>query len=107
MELLSTHSLIKALRGIEQGTIYKFSPERCNQVGDPLVPPLHPFLTSNQPWAMIYIGFGNSYNKGSFYPLNKQQCKDPNLFLAIWAKSTNSHRPSYELDLNAPYCKPS
>jgi len=107
MELLSPHSQIKAVWGIEQGTIYKFSPERCNQVSAPLVPLLHPFLTSNPPWAMIYIGFGNSYNNCSFYPLNKQQCKDPNLFLAISAKSSNSHKPSDELDLNAPYRKPS
>jgi len=33
--------------------------------------------------------------------------KDPNLFLAIWAKSRNAYNKSDGLDLNALYCKPS
>jgi len=39
--------------------------------------------------------------------LRKAECKDPNLFLAIWAQSHNAHNRSDELDLNTLYCKQS
>jgi len=35
----------------------------------------------------------------------KTECKDPNLFLPIWAKLHNPDNPSNELDVNAHYCK--
>ena len=56
---------------------------------------------------MMYIGFGNLPGERSFFGSDREQCKDPHLFLAIWAKSHNTHNESDGLDLNALYCKPS
>ena len=53
----------------------------------------------------MYIRLANNGNTRLY--LTKSKCNDPNLFLAIWAKSRNAHNRSDELDLNALYCKPS
>ena len=55
---------------------------------------------------MMYIGFANGDGL-TYHHLTPEKCKDPNLFLAIWAKLRNAHNRSDELDLNALYCKPS
>ena len=98
-ELSCTPAEIKAV----DETTYEFSTDRCTHVGDPL----HPLLILNYTRNMMYIGFGNFHLGGSFLYLDKKNCKDPNLFLAIWAKSGNAHNKSNILDLNALYCKPS
>ncbi|PUU76809.1 hypothetical protein B9Z19DRAFT_1129183 [Tuber borchii] len=98
-ELSCTPAEIKAVNE----TTYKFSTNRCTHVGAPL-PDLHtPYHTQN----MMYIGFGNYQSGRSFFFLNKEECRDPNLFLAIWAKSLDARNRSDLLDLNALYCKPS
>ena len=98
-ELSCTPAEIKAVRG----TRYQFSTDRCTHVFDPL----NPILFHNGTRNMVYIGFGNYNNTGSSFYFDKEECKDPNLFLAIWAKSLNAHNASDVLDLNALYCKPS
>ena len=55
---------------------------------------------------MVYIGISNEHRIGAGPPDNPE-CKDPNLFLAIWAKARNGNNRSDGLDLNALYCKPS
>ena len=92
-ELACTPAEIKGSRG----TGYEFSTDKCTY-------PLSP-LSSNGTRNMMYIGFANDDGTASYY-LTKSRCKDPNLFLAIWAKSRNAHNESDELDLNALYCKP-
>ena len=82
-----------------EGTEYKFSTDKCTYTIDPL---LNPNGTRN----MMYIGFANGDGLASYY-LREVECKDPNLFLAIWAKSRNANNRSDELDLNALYCKTS
>ena len=98
-ELACTPSEIKFL----EGTTYMFSTDKCFHAVDPLLYP------SNYTGNMMYIGFGNFYGTGSHRNilLDKEECKDPNLFLAIWAKSRNAHNKSAGFDLNALYCKPS
>ena len=80
-------------------TTYKFSTDKCAYSIDPV-------LNHNGTRNMMYIGFAND-NGDLDYHLTKTECKDPNLFLAIWAKSRNAYNRSDELDLNALYCKPS
>ena len=80
-------------------TTYKFSTDNCTYSIDPI-------LNSNGTRNMMYIGFAND-NGDLRYHLTNTECKDPNLFLAIWAKSRNAYNRSDELDLNALYCKPS
>ena len=94
-ELTCTASEINA----SEGTAYTFSTDKCTYSIDPI---LNPNGTRN----MWYIGFANNDGTANYY-LRKTECKDPNLFLAIWAKSRNAHNRSDELDLNALYCKPS
>jgi len=55
---------------------------------------------------MMYIGLATntSYDHNK---LAKRVCKEPNLFLAIRAKSRNAYNRSDEFDLNTLYCKPS
>ena len=102
-ELSCTPSEIEAVGG----SIYKFSTERCAHVGNPLNP-REDLVNFNGTRNMMYIGFGNVVPEtGSFYVFDREKCKDPNLFLAIWAKSSNAHNESDGLDLNALYCKPS
>ena len=81
-------------------TKYKFSTDRCTHVTVPL-------LCNNLTRNMIYTTFGNQYDPDDVYFFDKPECRDPNLFLAIWAKSPNPYNKSDELDLNALYCKPS
>jgi len=99
-ELSCTPSEIEAV----EGNIYKFSTDRCTHVGNPLSP-LPPLPDFNGTRNMMYIGFG--HGGSSFYFFDREKCKDSNLFLAIWAKSSNAHNKSDGLDLNALYCKPS
>ncbi|PUU76811.1 hypothetical protein B9Z19DRAFT_1194474 [Tuber borchii] len=93
-ELSCTPAEIKPV----QETTYEFSTDRCTHIGDPL-----PALNGTQ--NMMYIGFANS--RAANYHLDRDRCKDPNLFLALWAKSRNAHNKSAGLDLSAIYCKPS
>ena len=95
-ELSCTPSEIKDFAG----SIYTFSTEGCTHDTSPLSSP-------NAIRNMAYIGFGNKNYPRNPYFFDKVECKDPNLFLAIWAKSRNAHNRSDELDLNALYCKPS
>ena len=101
-ELSCTPSEIEAVGG----TIYNFSTERCTHVGNPLHP-RNNSLDFNGTRNMMYIGFGNSHTIGSSHYFDKEKCKDPNLFLAIWAKLPNPNNKGDELDINALYCKPS
>ena len=80
-------------------TTYMFSTDKCTYSIDPI-------LNQNGTRNMMYIGFSND-NGDLRYHLTKTECKDPNLFLAVWAKSRNAYNRSDELDLNALYCKPS
>ena len=90
-ELVCTPSEIEAVRD----ATYKFSTDSCTYSYSPLGP--------SGTRSMRYIGFSNN----SANDMAKSECKDPNLFLAIWAKSRNAYNRSDELDLNALYCKPS
>ncbi|PUU79492.1 hypothetical protein B9Z19DRAFT_1125086 [Tuber borchii] len=94
-ELACTPAEIEA----SEGTEYKFSTDKCTYSINPL---LNPNGTRN----MMYIGFANGDGVAHYY-LREAECKDPNLFLAIWAKSRNANNRSDELDLNALYCKTS
>ena len=96
-ELSCTASEIKAVKG----TRYQFSTDRCTHISDPF------FFSFNRTRSMMYIGFGNSHGAGTNDFFDKEECKDPNLFLAIWAQSRNAQNKSDGLDLNAIYCKPS
>ena len=98
-ELSCTASEIKAVKGNRY--IYQFSTDRCTHVSDPFI------LSSNRTRSMMYIGFGNSHAAGTNDFFDREECKDPNLFLDIWAKSYNAQNTSDGLDLNAIYCKPS
>ena len=80
------------IKPIEKGS-YMFSTDKCWGRFD--------FYSTR---TMAYIGFGNN-NAENF--LWKPACQDPNLFLAIWAKSRNAHNKSDMRDLNALFCKPS
>ncbi|CUS11873.1 unnamed protein product [Tuber aestivum] len=93
-ELTCTPAEIEALKG----NMYSFNTDKCTYTIDPLYNP-------NGTRNMMYIGFANDDGTGHYY-LPKLTCKDPNLFLAIWAKSHNANNRSDELDLNALYCKP-
>ena len=107
-ELSCTPSEIEVFQGGKiGGALYKFSTDRCTHVGNPLKPLVNHNGTTQSMQNMMYIGFGNSYHTLRFNFLDKEKCKDPNLFLAIWAKSAYPHNKSDELDLNALYCKPS
>ena len=83
--------------GIEnvEETSFRFSTDKCSY-------PI--YFSPNGTRDMLYIGFGN-YN--SYYYLDKTDCEDPNLFLAVWAGSRNDNNRSDILDLNALFCKPS
>ncbi|RPB03871.1 hypothetical protein L873DRAFT_1786829 [Choiromyces venosus 120613-1] len=83
----------------EKGPSLNFKTDKCEYSIDPISNP-------NATRRIMYIGFANDDGVGDYY-LTKAKCKDPNLFLAIWAKSQNAHNRSDELDLNALYCKPS
>ena len=76
-------------------TIYKFSADRCTHVANPLarVGQATKLSTTEN---MMYIGFRNSPGDDKLYLSNRENCTDPNLFLAIWAKSTTDG-----LDLHA------
>ena len=78
---------------------YKFSTDLCTYTVDP-------FRNHDGTRNMIYMGFAHDDGLTEYY-LREAECKDPYLFLAIWAKSRNAHNRSDELDLNALYCKPS
>ena len=93
-ELACTPAEIEA-----SGTTYKFSTDKCTYSIDPLYNP-------NGTQNMMYIGYANNDGMTDYY-LTTPECKDPNLFLAIWAKSRNANNRSDELDLNALYCKTS
>ena len=94
-ELSCTPAEIKAVDGYA-GFAYDFSTDRCIHGSYPLAGGY------NKTRNMIYTGFGNP---GDYF--DKEKCRDPNLFLAIWAKSPNPYNKSIELDLSALYCKPS
>ena len=89
-ELTCTPAEIEA----SQGTIYKFRTDKCAY-------PINPLYYSNGTRNMMYIGFAND-DGTSPLSLADGECKDVNLFLAIWA-----HNKADKLDLNALYCKPS
>jgi len=93
-ELSCTPSEIKA----SESTVYKFSTDKCTYVTGSV-------LSSKGIRNMMYIRFANDGTL--YYPQAGAECKDPNLFFAIWAKSRNAHNRSNELDLNALYCRPS
>ena len=78
---------------------YKFSTDKCTYTVDP-------FRNHDGTRNMIYMGFAHNDGLTEYY-LREAECKDPYLFLGIWAKSRNAHNRSDELDLNALYCKPS
>jgi len=78
---------------------YKFSTDKCTYTVDP-------FRNYNKTRSMMYIGFAHNDGLTDHY-LREAECKDPNLFLVIWAKSRNANNRSDELDLNALYCKTS
>ena len=92
-ELACTPAEIEASEGQ-----YKFSTEKCTYSNNP--------LPANKTRNMIYLGFANDDGIAQWF-LKKSECKDPNLFLAIWAKSRNAQNESDEPDLNVIYCKPS
>ena len=81
------------------GTKYTFSTEKCVYSIDPLP---SPNATRNMMYNWLATNTSNDHSE-----LAKRECNEPNLFLAIWAKSRNAHNRSDELDLNALYCKPS
>ena len=86
---------------------YKFSTDKCTETIDPITDPYRkPIPNPNGTRNMMYIGFANGDGLAKHH-LTPKKCKDPNLFLAIWAKLRNAHNRSDELDLNALYCKPS
>ena len=80
---------------------FKFSTDRCTHVS-------YPFsgLNANRSQIM-YHGFGNDYNTSGYLFLTEVECRDPNLFLAIWVKPRIPFNKSHEVDLNALCCKPS
>ncbi|PUU73735.1 hypothetical protein B9Z19DRAFT_1094473 [Tuber borchii] len=86
-ELACTPCEIKEIKS-PNGTEYTFSTDKCVYSTDPLP---NPNATRN----MMYIW------------LTEGECREPNLFLALWAKSRDAHNRSDELDLNTLYCKPS
>jgi len=92
-ELECTPPEIKEIK-YQEGTSYIFSTEKC----------IHAHFVYNGTQIMLYIGFANSNSYRYFF---KNECKDPNLFLAIWAKSSNPHNKSDIFDLNALYYEPS
>ena len=99
-ELACAPAEIEASRGTEyKFSTYKFSTDKCTYTTNPLYNP-------NGTRNMMYIGFAHGNGLTDDY-LREEECKDPNLFLAIWAKSRSPHNRSDELDLNALYCKPS
>jgi len=71
------------------GTTYTFSTDKCDYSMDPLA-------NLNATRNMMYIWLATDAG-----------CSEPNLFLAIWAKSRDAHNRSDELDLNTLFCKPS
>jgi len=97
-ELACTPCEIKEIK-FPTGTTYTFSTDNCIYSMDSLP---NPNATRN----MMYIGLATNTGH-DHYDLAKGECNEPNLFLAIWAKSRNAHNRSDELDLNALYCKPS
>ena len=99
-ELSCSPSEINLIKKVSEGAYYQFSTDKCTYFG-------YPIPTSSGTRNMIYLGFGNNHSISPAFFLEKEECKDPNLFLAIWAKSYNRHNRSDELDLNALYCKPS
>jgi len=96
-ELTCTPAEIEAPE--ESSGTYKFSTNKCTY-------PINPLYNPNGTRNMMYIGWANNDGITDYY-LTTPECKDPNLFLAIWAKSRNAHNRSEELDLNALYCKAS
>ena len=94
-ELACTPAEIEASEGIA----YKFSTDKCTYS----IVPLHDPGIRN----MMYIGFPSPSVPQYRIRLNESECKDPNLFLGIWAKSRNGYNKTDGLDLNALYCKPS
>jgi len=95
-ELACTPSEIKAW----QGTRYMFSTGKCGFDIDPLTVP-------NRDRTMMYIRFVGTVAINNHNMVQEKGCKEANLFLAIWAKSRNTHNGSNELDINALLCKPS
>jgi len=89
-ELACTPSEIEFIGGP-----YRFTTNKCTYSINPL---LHLNGTQN----MMYIRFANG-NAISNYHLDSALCNDWNLFLALWAKSRNTHNKSAGLDLNALY----
>ena len=97
-ELACTPCEIEETKSLN-GTTYTFSTAKC-------VYSIDLFSSSNATRNMMY--FGLATNSGDDHSeLAKRDCQEPNLFLAIWAKSRNAHNRSDELDLNTLYCKPS
>jgi len=76
------------------GSSYIFSTDKCR----------YAFRVSDGYRIMLYIGFTNT---DSYLYLGKKECKDPNLFLAIWVQPGNPNNKSDIHDLNALFCKPS
>ena len=79
--------------------IYKFSPDKCIYSMDPLP---NPNVTQDMMYIELATNTSHDHNE-----LAKRECKEWNLFLAIWAKSRNAYNRSDEFDLNTLYCKPS
>ena len=100
-ELACTAPEITAPMGAtaSMGTRYKFSTDKCTFTTDPIFSP-------NSTRNMMYIGVPSEFELQFYGAVNLRECNDPNLFLAIWAKSRDVHNRSDELDLNALYCKP-
>ena len=98
MEPACTPSVIEE-RKSRNGITSKFSPDKC-------IYSINPHSNPNATQDMMYIGLATNTSH-DHNDLAKRECKEPNLFLAIWAKSRNAHNRSDEFDLNTLYCKPS
>jgi len=88
------------------GGTYKFSTVTCTHVCDPRDPVMNLNRTQNMQ-NMMYIGYGNWCDTASSYFCNDRNCRDANVFLAIWVQATNTYNKSMEVNLKALYCKPS
>ena len=95
-ELSCTPSEYQAL----DRSLYRFRTEKCAYTIDPI-------FNHNKTRNMSY----RRYNPVELIKSNNSKalggCKDPNVFLAIWAKSRNDRNRSDELDINALLCTPS
>ncbi|KAG0634517.1 hypothetical protein HOY80DRAFT_1140621 [Tuber brumale] len=84
----------------QNGTRFDFNTDKCTYTTTP------PLSVNVGTRTIMYIGFSNR-SRATHLSMSKTGCKDPNLFLAIWAKLGNASNSGDEPDINALYCKPS